>query len=185
MRTRENSIIQFGSNFVRREQYSGRSHAMDCGYGPVLVSKRKTPCRSPPKRSHICNRSRSPACRLSRQRGSQTWFRSASNSTERSSGSGVQARHFSTPRKVRSVMAGNHNVALVVDDLVSFDPFIARFIRVYGLADPPVERVGMVGPGSYLRITPTMSWSWNMAGEQVGDTWYQARRTVHRIPPRA
>lgn len=43
-----------------------------------------------------------------------------------------------------------------------------------------VERVGMVGPGLYLRITPTISWSWNMAGEQVGDTWYQAKRTVHR-----
>ncbi len=83
-------------------------------------------------------------------------------------------------RKVRNVVAGNRKVALVVDDMVSFDPFIARGVRVYGHADGPVERVGMVGPGTYLRITPTVSWSWNLAGEPVGDTWYEARKAVHR-----
>jgi pyridoxamine 5'-phosphate oxidase family protein len=82
-------------------------------------------------------------------------------------------------RKARNIQSGNNKVALVVDDLVSFEPFIARSIRVYGLADPPVERVGMVGPGLYIRITPTISWSWNMAGEPVGDTWYEAKRTDH------
>ena len=89
-------------------------------------------------------------------------------------------------RKIRNVMAGNQKVAIVVDDLVSFDPFIARCIRVYGLAEPPVERVGMVGPGMYMRITPTLSWSWNMAGEPApDDAWYEPRRTVHQIPTRA
>jgi|SRR5919201_1252385 pyridoxamine 5'-phosphate oxidase family protein len=87
-------------------------------------------------------------------------------------------------RKVRNVRAGRHKVALVIDDLVSFDPFIARGIRIYGDADPPVERVGTVGPGVYMRITPTISWSWNMAGNPVGDTWYEARRTVHQTPTR-
>jgi len=82
-------------------------------------------------------------------------------------------------RKVSNVRAGRRKVALVVDDLPSFDPFIARGIRVYGVADGPVERVGMVGPGLYLRITPQVSWSWNMAGEPVGATWYKTRRTVH------
>jgi pyridoxamine 5'-phosphate oxidase family protein len=82
-------------------------------------------------------------------------------------------------RKFRNIGAGNLRVALVVDDFVSFDPFVARGIRVYGRADPPVERVGMVGPGIYARITPTVSWSWNMAGEPVGDTWYLARRALH------
>jgi pyridoxamine 5'-phosphate oxidase family protein len=84
-----------------------------------------------------------------------------------------------TTRKVGNVRAGRRKVALVVDDLPSFDPFIARGIRVYGVADGPVERVGMVGPGLYLRITPRVSWSWNMAGEPVGATWYETRRTVH------
>jgi pyridoxamine 5'-phosphate oxidase family protein len=82
-------------------------------------------------------------------------------------------------RKFRNIRAGGLKVALVVDDLVSFDPFIARGVRVYGVAEPPVERVGMVGPGLYARVTPTVSWSWNLAGEPVGDTWYAARRAEH------
>jgi pyridoxamine 5'-phosphate oxidase family protein len=90
------------------------------------------------------------------------------------SGSSVAAT-----RKFRNVLAGHRKVALVVDDMVSFDPFIARSIRVYGVADDPVERVGMVGPGLYIRITPAVSWSWNMAGEPAGETWYEARRAIH------
>jgi pyridoxamine 5'-phosphate oxidase family protein len=85
-------------------------------------------------------------------------------------------------RKFRNIQAGNHKVALVADDLVSFDPFIARGIRVYGDAAGPVERTGMVGPGFYLRITPSISWSWNMACEPVGDTWYVSRRATHPGP---
>jgi pyridoxamine 5'-phosphate oxidase family protein len=60
------------------------------------------------------------------------------------------------------------------------EPFIARALRVYGNAEPPVERVGMVGPGLYSRITPTVSWSWNLAGEPAGEQWYDANRTVHK-----
>jgi pyridoxamine 5'-phosphate oxidase family protein len=37
-----------------------------------------------------------------------------------------------------------------------------------------------VGPGHYVRVTPTTSWSWNLEGAPVGDSWYEARRTVHR-----
>jgi pyridoxamine 5'-phosphate oxidase family protein len=82
-------------------------------------------------------------------------------------------------RKFRNLRAGRCRVALVVDDLVSLDPFIARGVRVYGEAGEPVERVGLVGPGFYFRITPTVSWSWNMAGEPVGETWYEMRRATH------
>jgi pyridoxamine 5'-phosphate oxidase family protein len=92
-------------------------------------------------------------------------------------GSGPTVAHT---RKFRNVLAGNHQVALVIDDMVSFDPFTARGIRIYGVAEEPVERVGMVGPGLYARITPTISWSWNLAGNPVGDTWYESRRTAHR-----
>src|SRR5688572_26869447 len=63
-------------------------------------------------------------------------------------------------RKFRNVVAGASKVALVIDDMVSFDPFIARGIRVYGEATGPVERVGMIGPGFYIRITPSISWTW-------------------------
>ncbi len=60
---------------------------------------------------------------------------------------------FTDTRKFRNVRAGNHTVALVIDDLVSFDPFIARCIRIYGHAEQPLERDGMVGQGIYMRIT--------------------------------
>jgi pyridoxamine 5'-phosphate oxidase family protein len=86
-----------------------------------------------------------------------------------------------TTRKVRNVMSGNTRVALVVDDMVSFDPFIARGIHVYGNAGRSIERVGILGPGTYLRVTPTISWAWNMAGEPVGETWYQARCATHEV----
>ena len=82
-------------------------------------------------------------------------------------------------RKFRNVQSGHQRVALVVDDMVSFDPFIARSIRIYGNAEAPFERVGVVGPGIFMRITPTTSWSWNMAGEPAGDVWYEPRRAVH------
>jgi pyridoxamine 5'-phosphate oxidase family protein len=45
-------------------------------------------------------------------------------------------------RKFRNVRAGNHKVALVVDDMVSFDPFIARGVRVYGHAEQPLNGSG-------------------------------------------
>ena len=85
-------------------------------------------------------------------------------------------------RKIRNVEAGHDRVALVVDDLVSLEPFVARGIRIYGRADGPVERTGLVGPGVYLRITPEVSWSWNLAGKPVGDTWYESRRATHHLP---
>lgn len=84
-----------------------------------------------------------------------------------------------TTRKFRNVLAGNAQVAFVVDDMVSFNPFVARGIRVYGRAEGPIERVGMVGPGHFMRITPAVSWSWNMEGEPVGDSWYESNRVVH------
>jgi pyridoxamine 5'-phosphate oxidase family protein len=82
-------------------------------------------------------------------------------------------------RKLRNIRAGRTKVSLVVDDLVSMEPFIARAMRVYGDAEAPIERVGMMGPGLYSRITPRVSWSWNLAGAPAGDQWYPANRTVH------
>ncbi|MFG2553241.1 PPOX class F420-dependent oxidoreductase [Streptomyces sp. NPDC048581] len=84
-------------------------------------------------------------------------------------------------RKFRNVGHGRDKVAFVVDDMVSVEPFIARGIRVYGIADGPVERAGMVGPGHYLRITPTLSWSWNLSDppRPAGDSWYPMRRATH------
>jgi pyridoxamine 5'-phosphate oxidase family protein len=48
-------------------------------------------------------------------------------------------------------------------------------------ADSAVERVGMIGPGLYSRIAPSVSPSWNLAGEPAGEQWYGARRTLHNL----
>lgn len=84
-------------------------------------------------------------------------------------------------RKIRNILAGRRLVSLVVDDLVSLRPFVARGVRVYGRAGEPVQRVGMVGPGTFTRITPTTTWSWNLAGEPATDEWYPMTRTEHSI----
>jgi pyridoxamine 5'-phosphate oxidase family protein len=81
-------------------------------------------------------------------------------------------------RKFLNVKAGQAKVALVVDDLVSTDPWTPRGLRVYGTADL-IERDGMFGPGAYMRITPEISWSWNLAGQPYG-SGSGSRRTVHR-----
>jgi pyridoxamine 5'-phosphate oxidase family protein len=77
-------------------------------------------------------------------------------------------------RKFRNVRAGQVKVAIVVDDLVSTDPWNPRGLRVYGTAEL-VERSGRFGPGVYMRITPDISWSWNLEGSPS-----RTRRTVHR-----
>ena len=83
-------------------------------------------------------------------------------------------------RKFRNVQAGSAKVALVIDDLVSTNPWTVRGMRVYGTAEV-VERQGRFGPGPYLRITPTISWRWNLAGRPFGQGNPESgpRRTVH------
>ena len=70
-------------------------------------------------------------------------------------------------RKVQNVRTGAADVALVIDDMVSFDPF-SPAPSASRVTPTPVRRDGMVGPGHYLRIVPTVSWSWNMEGAPVG-----------------
>lgn len=83
------------------------------------------------------------------------------------------------------MQAGHDRVALVIDDLVSTDPWSPRFLRVYGTAEV-VERDGMFGPSVYLRITPTTSWSWHLDGHPIShDDSFAPHRTVHTSPEAA
>jgi pyridoxamine 5'-phosphate oxidase family protein len=83
-------------------------------------------------------------------------------------------------RKYRNVQAGNHKVALVVDDLVSAQPWTPRYLRVYGTAEL-VEHPGQFGPARYMRITPTISWSFNLEGRPFShDREIVVQRTVHQ-----
>ena len=63
--------------------------------------------------------------------------------------------------KFKNVAGGNTLVALVVDDIESIKPWKIRGLKIHGTADF-VKREGYVGSGTYLRITPTKSWSWGI-----------------------
>ncbi|GAB3970066.1 hypothetical protein GCM10029978_042660 [Actinoallomurus acanthiterrae] len=85
-------------------------------------------------------------------------------------------------RKFRNVREGNAQVALVIDDLPSVDPWTPRYLRIYGHAQL-VERQGQFGPATYMRITPTMSWSSNLEGRPfTHDREIDVRRTAHDSP---
>ena len=79
-------------------------------------------------------------------------------------------------RKWKNVEAGRDRVALIVDDLVSTKPWRPRGIRIYGTSET-VHTEGQFGPGAYLRITPTVSWSWGI--EPQAERGFRPRRTEH------
>jgi pyridoxamine 5'-phosphate oxidase family protein len=88
-------------------------------------------------------------------------------------------------RKFRNVRAGNTKVALVIDDLVSVNPWTVRGLRLYGTAELLVRQEGQFGPGEYMRITPTVSWSWNLEGRPTTHNQKVIyRRAVHETPVR-
>ena len=68
-------------------------------------------------------------------------------------------------RKYRNVMDGQSNVALIVDDLQSVQPWRPRGVKIHGVAAVE-ERSGHFGPGTYIVITPTVSWSWGIEAQQ-------------------
>ena len=83
-------------------------------------------------------------------------------------------------RKFRNVEAGNAKVALVIDDLVSAEPWTPRYLRIFGTA-VLVERQGQFGPARYMQITPTVSWSFNLEGRPFShDREVVVQRTVHQ-----
>jgi pyridoxamine 5'-phosphate oxidase family protein len=92
----------------------------------------------------------------------------------------VGGRNPTHSRKYRNLRAGNHKVALVVDDLDSVDPWRPRGIRIYGKGEL-VEREGRFGPGVYMRITPAISWSWAIEAPTFSDGKFIRHRTVHEI----
>jgi pyridoxamine 5'-phosphate oxidase family protein len=76
----------------------------------------------------------------------------------------------STPR-YRNIQKGNKRVALVIDDLVSVEPWKPRGIRVNGNADIVIRNEGEFGKGEYIRVRPTLSWSWGISKEPTKTVW--------------
>jgi pyridoxamine 5'-phosphate oxidase family protein len=66
--------------------------------------------------------------------------------------------------KFRSVKAGNNLVALVIDDLASAQPWMARGIKIHGRAEI-VEADGRAS----LIVHPLRSWSWGVDGAAFKD----------------
>jgi pyridoxamine 5'-phosphate oxidase family protein len=80
-------------------------------------------------------------------------------------------------RKYKNVANGNHKVSLIIDDLASVNPWKVRGIKVHGLAEI-VERDGRFGQKEYLAITPTVSWSWGIEGENYRDGKFTPKKIV-------
>jgi len=66
-------------------------------------------------------------------------------------------------RKYKNVAAGNQQVALIIDDLKTRQPWHPRGIKVHRTAEI-VEREGRFGRKEYLAIRPVVSWSWGITG---------------------
>ena len=73
----------------------------------------------------------------------------------------IGGHKLQTTRKYKNIVAGHRKVSLLIDDLKSLRPWQPRGIRIYGMAEI-VQRHGHLGPGSYLAITPQVSWSWGV-----------------------
>lgn len=65
---------------------------------------------------------------------------------------------FFRTKKYKNVRDGNKQVARVIDDLESVQPWKPGGIKVNGTAEI-VEQNGKFGQGKYLQITPKVSWS--------------------------
>lgn len=85
---------------------------------------------------------------------------------------------FLSTKKYKNVRDGNKQVALVIDDLESVQPWKPRGMKVSGTAEI-VDHNGMFGPGKYLEITPTVTWSWGIKGLRQPKEGEFFVKTVH------
>ena len=83
---------------------------------------------------------------------------------------------FPMTQRYKNINRGKPRVSLVVDDLVSVDPWTVRGLKVLGTAEV-VEHEGMFGKGKYFRITPKVSVSWGIEPAKEGE-W--TSRKLHR-----
>ncbi len=77
----------------------------------------------------------------------------------------IGGHQLETTRKYKNIVAGKRKVSLIIDDLKTREPWAPRAIKIHGVAEV-VERQGRMGPGSYIAITPTVSWSWGIEEPQ-------------------
>jgi len=77
----------------------------------------------------------------------------------------IGGHQLETTRKYKNIVAGKRKVSLIIDDLKTREPWAPRAIKIHGIAEV-VEHEGRMGPGSYIAITPTVSWTWGIEEPQ-------------------
>ena len=77
-------------------------------------------------------------------------------------------------RKYKNVANGYKKVALLIDDLLSVNPWRPRGIRVYGSAEI-VQQEGR----PVLKITPAISWSWDIEESSFKNGKFSPRKTTY------
>lgn len=75
----------------------------------------------------------------------------------------------------------NRNVAVVVDDLKTVDPWDPRGIRIYGDADVVTRQSGYMDQTNhsehhYIRIRPIKKWSWGIDESVFADGKFNVKR---------
>jgi pyridoxamine 5'-phosphate oxidase family protein len=75
----------------------------------------------------------------------------------------------------------NRNVAVVIDDLKSTDPWDPRGIRIYGDADVVTRQGGYMDQTGhsehhYIRIRPIKKWSWGIDEPVFADGKFNVKR---------
>ena len=66
--------------------------------------------------------------------------------------------------KYKNVKAGNQLVSLVIDDLASVQPWVARGIKIHGTAE-----IVESGGRALLIVQPVRLWSWGVDGDAFQD----------------
>ena len=92
----------------------------------------------------------------------------------------IGGRNLPATRKYKNVVAGNTKVSLIIDDLKSVQPWEPRGIKLHGTAEA-VQHNGRFGPGMYLVITPTISWSWGIEKSQAPDNEFMPHKIIWQI----
>ncbi|MGB8646175.1 MAG: PPOX class F420-dependent oxidoreductase [Anaerolineae bacterium] len=76
--------------------------------------------------------------------------------------------------KYKNVKAGHPLVAIVIDDLASVSPWMARGIKIHGTAE-----IDETKGRPQLTITPQRSWSWGIEATAFADGKPVSRKVKH------
>ena len=81
-------------------------------------------------------------------------------------------------RKYKNIAAGHSKVSLLIDDLRSLQPFEPREIKIHGEAEILQLEEGFRGPGTYIVVTPKVSWSMGIEGPAFQDGKAVVKKTI-------